>query len=87
MRVDETSRDETIRAIVFVRHRLHQLPRLVAVLAAPCDLLPVADHSRVLDHSGGGAGEEPPDVAKPPHLLTTVSPPTTTLATSRPEKP
>ena len=87
MRVDETGGDESVRAIVILGHRLHQLAWFVAELAAPGDPLPVADHRGALDHARGGAGDQAPDVAQAPHRLTTVSPPTTTFVTSRPEKP
>src|SRR2546430_12677580 len=56
--IDETCRDEAVRTVVFVGHRLHQLPRFVAMLPTPGDLLPVADHGRVLDHARGCRSEE-----------------------------
>src|SRR5438552_12342564 len=87
MRGDEACRDEAVGAVVLLIHRLQQLPRFIAVLAAPRDLFSIADNGRVFDHTGRRAGEQPADVAKAPHLLTTVSPPTTTLVTSRPAKP
>ena len=58
------------------------------MLAAPRDLVAVADDRGVLDHTRGCAGEQPSYVAQPPHrLVTTVWPPTTTFVTSRPERP
>src|SRR5207244_13246333 len=40
VRVDETGGDESVRAIVILGHRLHQLAWFVAELAAPGDPLP-----------------------------------------------
>ena len=85
--VDEARRDQTTPTVVLAGDGFHERARLVAMLAAPGDLLSVADDRGVLDHAGLRSGEEPADVAQAIHLCTTVSPPTTTLVTSRPEYP
>ncbi len=87
VRVDQPRGNESALAVVLVGERLHQLVRLLAVLATPHDLFSHEDHGGVFDDAGRSASEEATDVAEAVHFVTTVSPPTTTFVTSLPENP
>src|ERR1700682_6084846 len=81
--VDETSCDQTARAVVVFADGFHQLVRLLPMRTAPRDLVAVADDCGILDHADRSPGEQPSDIAQASHCLaTTVLPPTTTLVTS-----
>jgi hypothetical protein len=85
--VDQAGRNEAAGAVIIFVDRLHQLVRLLALRAAPSDLLAVADHGRVFDHPNRSSGEQAADVAEASHLVKAVRPPTTTFVTSQPEWP